>query len=107
MTYHGRGEFEVSGKRTTYARVGMVAGSTGLTPMYQIAQHCARTKDPLELSLLYANKTPGDILLKDELTALSSLRVAFTVDNGDATWTGYTGFVTAEMLTATMPPPGN
>ena len=33
MTYHGRGEFEVSGKRTTYARVGMVAGGTGLTPM--------------------------------------------------------------------------
>ena len=52
--------------------VGMIAGGTGITPMYQVAK--ALLQDPEEhttISLIYANVTEEDILLKDELDRLS------------------------------------
>ena len=50
----------------------MLAGGTGITPMYQVAK--ALLQDPEEyttISLIYANVTEDDILLKKELDELS------------------------------------
>ena len=51
---------------------GMIAGGTGITPMYQVAK--ALLTDPGEatsISLIYANVTEDDILLRKELNELS------------------------------------
>ena len=62
----------------------------------------------MRLKLLYANQTPDDILLRDELEALQRrfpdrLSVWYTVDrlpeNGDASkWKYSTGFITKPMI---------
>ena len=48
----------------------------------EVGKHADVNKEPLELSLLYANQTPEDILLKDRLDALGTrgMNVAYTVD---------------------------
>ena len=53
--------------------LGMVAGGTGITPMYQIIRSVLTDPaDGTSLRLLYANRTENDILLRDELDALAA-----------------------------------
>ena len=59
---------------------GMLAGGTGVTPMYQVVN--AILRDPLdktELSLIFANVTEDDILLRTELDTLAAVHANFTV----------------------------
>mmetsp|Transcript_13794 Transcript_13794/g.22843 ORF Transcript_13794/g.22843 Transcript_13794/m.22843 type:complete len:302 (-) Transcript_13794:97-1002(-) len=54
-------------------KLTMVAGGTGIAPMYQALVAILESKETKELhvSLLYSNKTPDDIMLKKELDALA------------------------------------
>lgn len=49
------------------SRIGMVAGGTGITPFISMIRSILTRNLPVETSLLYANKTVDDIILKDEL----------------------------------------
>jgi ferredoxin-NADP reductase len=52
---------------------GMIAGGTGITPMYQVAQTVLRdTGDRTSFSLIFANVNADDILIKGELDALAA-----------------------------------
>lgn len=90
----------------------MVAGGTGITPMYQIIKHILRDpQDSTQLSLLFANVSPQDILLKDELDNLArthseQLYVHYVVDAPEDGWAGSTGYVTPELLQEHCPAPG-
>ena len=54
-------------------RLGMIAGGTGITPLYQIIRTVLlNAGDRTRLSLLYANRTEADILLRGELEALAA-----------------------------------
>jgi NAD(P)H-flavin reductase len=58
----------------------MIAGGTGITPMYQVIQAVLKnSEDSTQLSLLYANVSPDDILLRDELDALAAAHPNFKV----------------------------
>ncbi|KAH8058998.1 cytochrome-b5 reductase [Aureococcus anophagefferens] len=100
---HGRREISASA-------VGMMAGGTGITPMYQILQVALKDpKDKTTFSLLFANQTPDDILIKAELDALAKkyparFSVHYTVDRAPKGWAGSTGFISAEMIEAHLPP---
>ena len=60
---------DFKGKKT----VTMVAGGTGITPMYQALQCIAGNPDDTsEVTLLYGNKSPEDILLRSELDAVAA-----------------------------------
>ncbi|KAI4337766.1 hypothetical protein L6164_016142 [Bauhinia variegata] len=68
IEYKGRGNFLVQGKPKFAKKLAMLAGGTGITPIYQVAQ--AILKDPedrTEMHVIYANRTEDDILLKEEL----------------------------------------
>eukprot|EP00483_Globobulimina_turgida_P012752 UN12776 len=54
-------------------KIGMLAGGTGITPMYQILKSINQNKeeDQTQISLIFSNKTENDILLKDELYEMS------------------------------------
>ena len=53
-------------------RINMIAGGTGLTPMYQVMKAIlSNPADLTEIRLLYANQTEADILLRPELEALA------------------------------------
>lgn len=111
VTYKGVGSFDIEDpfdgtKRTVQCKsFAMVAGGTGITPMYQIAAHSASlADDALEMSLLFANRTPEDVMLQAELDALAAachrFRVGYTVDEvpEGSTWPGRSGRVSAEAL---------
>lgn len=95
--------------------IGMIAGGTGITPMYQVIRHVLQLpNDNTKLSLLFANVGPNDILLKHELDTLAQqhpdrLRVVYTVDRvseGDD-WKEEVGFVNKEMIERYMPKPSS
>lgn len=90
---------------------GMVAGGTGITPMLQVVRAIIRgraTGDRTEVDLIFANVTPQDILLKEDLDALAAedkgFRVHYVLDKPPAGWTGGVGYVTADMITVCNPP---
>ncbi|TFK57369.1 NADH-cytochrome b5 reductase [Heliocybe sulcata] len=103
-----RGQFKYSASLTR--EIGMIAGGTGITPMLQIIR--AALKSPLDrtkLSLIYANVTPEDILLKAELDELAAkhpnrFKVYYVLNNPPAGWTGGVGFVTKEQVKEHLPP---
>lgn len=90
----------------------MVAGGTGVTPMYQIIKHILRDpRDETQLSLLFANVSQQDILLKDELDDLArahpqQLYVHYVIDAPEQGWGGSTGYVTPELMRQHCPSPG-
>eukprot|EP00746_Dinoflagellata_sp_MGD_P166513 gnl/MRDRNA2_/MRDRNA2_96448_c0_seq1.p1 gnl/MRDRNA2_/MRDRNA2_96448_c0~~gnl/MRDRNA2_/MRDRNA2_96448_c0_seq1.p1 ORF type:complete len:324 (-),score=56.46 gnl/MRDRNA2_/MRDRNA2_96448_c0_seq1:148-1119(-) len=113
ITYLGSGEFKLPGNRKAVAKkVGMMAGGTGLTPMLQVVS--ASLQDPAdktEFSLLYANKTENDILVKDLLdSAVASsngrFKVHYTLDFPPEGWRGHKGFITTDMIKECLPAPG-
>lgn len=92
--------------------LGMVAGGSGITPMYQILMAILKNpEDKTKISLVYGNVTEADILLKDELEALSAkhsqqVKVYHVLNNPPSGWTMGSGFITPAILTAQLPAPG-
>ncbi len=57
-----------------------IAGGSGLTPMLQIAQEVVRNpEDKTEVTLVFANKSEDDILLKKELDDMARKHKHFHV----------------------------
>lgn len=85
---------------------GMVAGGTGITPMLQVIKAIVRGRvsanDRTEVDLIFANVTEQDILLREDLDALTSqdkgIRVHYVLDKPPAGWEGGVGYVTSEMV---------
>jgi cytochrome-b5 reductase len=85
---------------------GMIAGGTGITPMLQVVRAIIRGRaagDTTQVDLIFANVTPQDILLKEDLDALAAedkgFRIHYVLDKPPAGWTGGVGYVTADMIT--------
>ena len=89
-----------------FEEVGMIAGGTGITPMFQILQEILYNEDDnTKVKLLYANKSIDDILIKERLDQLEMdfpgrFKVTYTVDKAPWWWQmkGETGFVTKGMV---------
>merc|ERR1711879_256904 len=67
--------------------------------------HRNRDTDNTEISLIFANKTEKDILLKDEFEELvktnENIKVYYTVDEVDdekEEWNGGIGYISTEMI---------
>ncbi|XP_010246478.1 PREDICTED: nitrate reductase [NADH]-like [Nelumbo nucifera] len=68
IEYTGHGSFTVHGKPKFAKRLAMLAGGTGITPIYQVIQAILRDpEDDTEMYVVYANRTEDDILLREEL----------------------------------------
>eukprot|EP00635_Sarcinochrysidales_sp_CCMP3193_P014431 CAMPEP_0118902616 /NCGR_PEP_ID=MMETSP1166-20130328/7822_1 /TAXON_ID=1104430 /ORGANISM="Chrysoreinhardia sp, Strain CCMP3193" /LENGTH=337 /DNA_ID=CAMNT_0006841827 /DNA_START=41 /DNA_END=1055 /DNA_ORIENTATION=+ len=115
VQYAGRGKWLYGRKEIPkIANVAMMAGGTGITPMLQIIS--AILKDPedsTKLSLLFANQTEADILVRDHLEALQKKHpdrfttLWYTLDRPPKNWTYSSGFVDADVIKAKLPPPGD
>jgi cytochrome-b5 reductase len=111
VEYLGCGRFSLRRKERQINNVGMLAGGSGITPMLQLLR-CVLDdpQDQTQLSLVYANQTEEDILLKDVLDHLAAkhparFRVHYTVDRPGPSWQGSTGYFSHDMLRERMPPP--
>lgn len=93
--------------------IGMIAGGTGITPMLQIIRRvCNDPNDKTKISLIFANVTEDDILLKDELDKIAqdapaNFQVHYVLERPPENWNGETGFVTKEMIEKYIPKPAN
>jgi len=115
LRYEGRGVFRIrrrgSDDLVKLSRVGMVAGGSGITPMFQIIQAVAADPDDgLVVDLIFGNKTEADVILRSPLDAVAAARpgqinVHYALDAPPPAWAGESGFVTPDMMRRLLPGP--
>ncbi|KAL2007830.1 hypothetical protein VTN00DRAFT_7812 [Thermoascus crustaceus] len=94
-----------------HKHVVLIAGGTGITPMYQLARHIFKNpEDKTKVTLVFGNVTKDDILLKKELDELENtypqrFKAFYTLDKPPKDWTGGRGFITKELLKTVLPEP--
>lgn len=92
--------------------IAMIAGGTGIAPMYQIIKEISSNSyDKTKVSLLYGNQTEEDILLKKELDAIvkkspDQFKVHYMLDKAPEGWTGGVGYITGEVMKEHLPAAG-
>ncbi|TMW86508.1 hypothetical protein EJD97_021288 [Solanum chilense] len=114
IEYQGKGNFIVHGKQKFAKKLAMIAGGTGITPVYQVMQSILKDpEDDTEMYVVYANRTEDDILLKDELDAWAEqvpnrVKVWYVVQESITQgWKYSTGFVTESILREHIPEPSH
>jgi predicted ferric reductase len=92
------------------ARVILLAGGVGLAPCLAMLREAAAEGDPRPHHLIFGNRTEGQIVLRDEIAALSprlDLRTDFVLSEPPPGWGGTTGQMDAETLTPLLAGGGN
>jgi cytochrome-b5 reductase len=90
--------------------VGMLAGGTGITPMLQIIRAILKNpEDTTKITLIYANVTIDDILLREDLESFATrypekFKLVLVVEKTVDTWTGGMGFISEAMIREHCPP---
>lgn len=116
IVYKGKGHFLIKPEKKVppipryFEEIGLIAGGTGITPMLQLICEILKHPDDLtKISLLFANQTESDILLKNELDALAKehperFHVWYTVDRSPGPhWEYSVGFVNDDMIANYLP----
>ncbi|XP_070154657.1 NADH-cytochrome b5 reductase 3 isoform X2 [Polyergus mexicanus] len=117
LVYKGNGKISIKILRKeppmeyNVKKIVMLAGGTGITPMLQLIR--AIIKDPTDetqTSLLFANQTEKDILLRDELDDIAKkhpnkLKLWYTLDTSSEGWSYSTGYINTEMIEKHVFPP--
>ncbi|CAF3102698.1 unnamed protein product [Rotaria sp. Silwood2] len=126
LIYKHNGLFDIRSRKpepfvTRHIRhLGLIAGGSGITPMYQILNEILKEQSSniphqridMEIWLLFANQTEQDILLRSELEQLAAsssdrLKLWYTVDRESEQWNYSKGFINETMLKEHMPPPAD
>ncbi|XP_033216419.1 NADH-cytochrome b5 reductase 3 isoform X2 [Belonocnema kinseyi] len=117
LIYQGQGKFAIKLLRKDppvvyeVKKVVMLAGGTGITPMLQLVRAMIKdSKDETQASLLFANQTEKDILLREELEEIAKkhpdrFKLWFTLDTSSEGWAYSTGHISADMISEHMFPP--
>ncbi|XP_060032965.1 NADH-cytochrome b5 reductase 2 isoform X2 [Erinaceus europaeus] len=118
LFYHGAGSLTVMPYKLSQPvkklvhHLGMLAGGTGITPMLQLIRHITRnSRDNTTMSLIFANRTEEDILVRSELEEIArthpkKFNLWYTLDKSPAGWTYSSGLMTADMIKEHLPAPG-
>jgi cytochrome-b5 reductase len=126
LIYKDNGLFDIRSRKpepfvTRHVRhLGLIAGGTGITPMYQILNEILKEQTSIvpgqrvdiKIWLLFANQTEEDILLREELEQLAAsnsdrFKLWYTVDRNNEEWKYSKGFINDIMLKEHMPPPSD
>ncbi|KAH7425825.1 hypothetical protein KP509_11G072600 [Ceratopteris richardii] len=92
---------------------GMLAGGTGLTPMFQVSRAVLEnSKDSTKIYLIYANVTFDDILLKEELDSFQKkypgrFSVHYVLEKPPQIWNGSIGYISKELIQSFCPAPSS
>lgn len=118
LQYLGNGQFSIKKLRKdppqilNVKKVNMIAGGSGITPMLQLVNEILKKSDNdnTQISLLYANQTEDDILLRDDIDVLAAqhqeqFKVWYTIDRATPTWKFSVGFINEAMLKDNLFPP--
>ena len=94
-------------------QIVLVAGGTGITPMYQLIRKIfSDPTDRTKVVLVFGNISQEDILLKDELDAIQKdhterFVIEYVLEKPPAGWKSGTGYITKEILGAVIPRPNS
>ena len=89
-------------------QLGIVAGGSGITPVLQVLHEIVTNPYHLEkISLIYANETIDDILLKQELDKMAEkhphFQIHYVLNHPPRKWKGESGYITKRMLQKYLP----
>jgi len=89
--------------------VGMVAGGTGITPMISMIRTILCRNLDIEISLLFANRTADDIILKSEFDKYtvekSNFRCYYVVGEAPPGWDMGVGRIDSDLMKRRLPGP--
>ncbi|KAH8766828.1 oxidoreductase NAD-binding domain-containing protein [Diaporthe sp. PMI_573] len=94
-----------------HEHIALVAGGTGVTPMYQLCRAVFNNpNDKTKVTLVFGNITEDDILLKKEFQELENtypqrFRAFYLLDQPPKDWAGGKGFINKELLKTVLPGP--
>ncbi|KAI1641369.1 hypothetical protein F4809DRAFT_6023 [Biscogniauxia mediterranea] len=94
-----------------HEHIAMVAGGTGITPMYQLLRAIFNNpEDRTKVTLVFGNVTEEDILLKRELQDLENtypqrFRAFYVLDQPPKDWVGGKGYINKDLLKTVLPEP--
>ncbi|EOR01999.1 hypothetical protein E3P92_00918 [Wallemia ichthyophaga] len=95
----------------TYEKVGFVLGGSGVTPGLQLIETILNNPaDKTKVTLLFSNKTPEDILLKEVFDDFKKKHsdqfdVIYSIDQPAKGWNGHVGYFNGEFLKQHLPAP--
>lgn len=98
-------------KANQFEHVAMIAGGSGITPMWQVMQQIdSDPTDKTKVTLLFSNVTEQDILLRKEFEDLArrkpeQFNVQFTLDKPPSGWNGPKGYIDNRLLAQQLPAP--
>ncbi|OTB05101.1 hypothetical protein M426DRAFT_22208 [Hypoxylon sp. CI-4A] len=93
--------------------IALIAGGTGITPMYQLARAIFKNpEDKTKVTLIFGNVSEEDILLKREFEDLENtypnrFRAFYVLDNPPKEWVGAKGHINKDLLKTVLPEPKN
>ena len=94
-----------------HRKIALIAGGTGITPMWQLIHNImANPNEKTQVTLVFANQTEGDILLKQELEELENkyprqFRAFYALDKPAPSWGGQAGHIDQKLLKTVLPEP--
>lgn len=94
-----------------HQHIALIAGGTGITPMYQLARGIFNNpEDKTKVTLVFGNISEEDILLKREFEDLENtypqrFRAFYVLDNPPKEWAGGKGFINKDLLKTVLPEP--
>jgi glycine betaine catabolism B len=94
------GEFKLDTERAAV----MIAGGIGITPFRSMLRNAADRGLGLQVILLYSNRTPAEIVFKQELDDIARrwkrLKIVYTITRPEEAkgWTGKTGRIDADLI---------
>jgi len=107
IEYKGKGAYNYQEEPRSCKFMSFIVGGTGITPAWQVINAVLRDpEDQTQLRLVYANRSPADILLRQELDDMAAhhkdrFQCWYTVDvltDNDAGWEFDVGFISKDML---------
>lgn len=91
--------------------IALIAGGTGITPMYQLARAIFKNPDDnTKVTLVFANVSEEDVLLKKEFESIENefpqrFRAFYVLNNPPEGWPGAKGMITKDLLKTVLPGP--
>lgn len=97
-------------KHNMAKEIGLIAGGSGITPILQVLTEIITSpSDSTKVSLIFANETENDILLKTEIDEIAKkypgFKVHYTLTHPPKDWQGGVGYVSKQMLLEHLPKP--
>lgn len=94
-----------------HEHIALVAGGTGITPMYQLTRAIFNNpNDKTKVTLVFGNVSEEDILLRKEFAELENtypqrFRAFYVLDKPPKDWPGSSGFIDKNLLKTVLPEP--